>query len=104
MMPDGTAVPIEAVATNLRLGSPEGTVAGKNTGKNVFVRSLSGLGHEFHEIRFRKARRMHLAAQPEESAEAHDQRPPARRIDMMARAVAQQKPFIDVQLQDVYFE
>jgi hypothetical protein len=44
MMPDGAALPIEGVATNLSLGPPKGKVEGKNTGKNVFVRSLSGIG------------------------------------------------------------
>src|SRR4029077_4185528 len=47
---------------------------------------------------------MHLAAQPEESAEAHDQRTPARRIDTRARAVAHQQLFVDVQLHDMYLE
>jgi hypothetical protein len=44
MMPDGPAIPIEGVATNLSLGPPKGKVEGKNTGKNVLVRSLSGIG------------------------------------------------------------
>jgi hypothetical protein len=44
MMPDGSTVPIEGVATNLNLGPPKGKVEGKNTGKNVLVRSLSGIG------------------------------------------------------------
>jgi hypothetical protein len=44
MLPDGGAVPIEGVATNLSLGPPKGKVEGKNTGKNVLVRSLSGIG------------------------------------------------------------
>ncbi len=44
MLPDGAAVPIEGVATNLSLGPPKGKVEGKNTGKNVLVRSLSGIG------------------------------------------------------------
>jgi hypothetical protein len=44
VMPDGAAVPIEGVATNLSLGPPKGKVEGKNTGKNVLVRSLSGIG------------------------------------------------------------
>jgi len=44
MMPDGVAIPIEGVATNLSLGPPKGKVEGKNTGKNVLVRSLSGIG------------------------------------------------------------
>ncbi|HYW38917.1 MAG TPA: hypothetical protein VE957_12455 [Terriglobales bacterium] len=44
MMPDGAALPIEGIATNLSLGPPKSKVEGKNTGKNVFVRSLSGIG------------------------------------------------------------
>lgn len=44
MMPDGATFPIEGVATNLSLGPPKGKVEGKNTGKNVLVRSLSGIG------------------------------------------------------------
>ena len=44
MMPDGAAIPIEGVATDLSLGPPRGKVEGKNTGKNVLVRSLSGIG------------------------------------------------------------
>jgi len=43
-MPDGTAVPMEAAATDLNFGSLKGKVEGKNTGKNVLVRSLSGIG------------------------------------------------------------
>jgi hypothetical protein len=44
LMPDGAAVPIEAAATDLDLRPLKGKVAGKNTGKNVLVRSLSGIG------------------------------------------------------------
>ena len=44
MMPDGSSVPIQAVATTLDLRPPKGKVEGKNTGKNVLVRSLSGIG------------------------------------------------------------
>ena len=44
MMPDGTAVPIQAVATDLDMRPLKGKVEGKNTGKNVLVRSLSGIG------------------------------------------------------------
>jgi hypothetical protein len=44
MMPDGATVPIQAVATELDLRPPKGKVEGKNTGKNVLVRSLSGIG------------------------------------------------------------
>jgi len=44
MMPDGAAVPIQAVATDLDMRPLKGKVEGKNTGKNVLVRSLSGIG------------------------------------------------------------
>jgi hypothetical protein len=44
MMPDGTAVPIQGVATDLHLRPPKGRVEGKNTGKRVLLRSLSGIG------------------------------------------------------------
>lgn len=44
MIPDGATVPIQAVATDLDLRPPKGKVEGKNTGKNVLVRSLSGIG------------------------------------------------------------
>ncbi len=44
MMPDGAVVPIEAAATGLDLRPLKGKVEGKNTGKNVLVRSLSGIG------------------------------------------------------------
>jgi hypothetical protein len=44
LMPDEATVPIEAVATNLNLGPLRGKVEGKNSGKNVLVRSLSGMG------------------------------------------------------------
>jgi hypothetical protein len=44
LMPDGAYVPIEAVATDLDLRPLKGKVSGKNTGKNVLVRSLSGIG------------------------------------------------------------
>ncbi|HKC01434.1 MAG TPA: hypothetical protein VKD23_21800 [Terriglobales bacterium] len=44
MMPDGAAVPIQGVATDLNLRPPKGRVEGKNTGKNVLLRSLSGIG------------------------------------------------------------
>ncbi len=43
-MPNGTTVRIEAVATDLRLRPLKGKVEGKNTGKNLLVRSLSGIG------------------------------------------------------------
>ena len=44
MMPDGAAVPIQAVATDLDMRPLKGKVEGKNAGKNVLVRSLSGIG------------------------------------------------------------
>jgi hypothetical protein len=44
MMPDGAAVPIQAVATDLEMRPLKGKVEGKNTGKNVLVRSFSGIG------------------------------------------------------------
>lgn len=43
-MPDGASVPIEGAATGLDLRPLKGKVEGKNTGKNVLVRSLSGIG------------------------------------------------------------
>jgi hypothetical protein len=44
MMPDGAAIPIQAVATDLELRPLKGKVERKNTGKNILVRSLSGIG------------------------------------------------------------
>jgi hypothetical protein len=44
LMPGGAVVPIEAAATGLDLRPLKGKVEGKNTGKNVLVRSLSGIG------------------------------------------------------------
>jgi hypothetical protein len=44
LMPDGAVVPIEAAATDLDLRPLKGKVEGKNTGRNVLVRSLSGIG------------------------------------------------------------
>jgi len=44
LMPDGASVPIEAAATGLDLRPLKGKVEGKNAGKNVLVRSLSGIG------------------------------------------------------------
>jgi hypothetical protein len=44
LMPDGAVVPIEAAATGLDLRPLKGKVEGKNTGKNVLVRSVSGIG------------------------------------------------------------
>lgn len=43
-MPNGTTVRIEAAGTDLRLRPLKGKVEGKNTGKNLLVRSLSGIG------------------------------------------------------------
>jgi len=44
LMPDGSTVAIQAAATDLDLRPIKGKVEGKNTGKNVLVRSLSGIG------------------------------------------------------------
>jgi hypothetical protein len=44
LMPEDAIVPIEAAATGLDLRPLKGKVEGKNTGKNVLVRSLSGIG------------------------------------------------------------
>src|SRR5260370_27548114 len=44
LMPDGASVPLEAAATDLDLRPLKGKVSGKNTEKNVLVRSLSGIG------------------------------------------------------------
>ena len=44
LMPDGMSLPIEAAATGLDLKPLRGKVEGKNTGKNILVRSLSGIG------------------------------------------------------------
>lgn len=44
LLPDGATIPIQAAATDLRLRPVKGKVEGKNTGKNVLVRSLSGIG------------------------------------------------------------
>jgi Bacterial conjugation TrbI-like protein len=44
LLPDATTVPIQAAATDLEMRSVKGKVEGKNTGKNVLVRSLSGIG------------------------------------------------------------
>ena len=44
LMPDGSSVSIQAAATDLDLRPIKGKVEGKNTGKNVLVRSLSGIG------------------------------------------------------------
>lgn len=44
VMPDGSSIPIEAAAIGLDLKPLKGKVEGKNTGKNIIVRSLSGIG------------------------------------------------------------
>lgn len=44
LMPGGATVPIQAVATDLDMRPLKGKVEGKNTGKNVLVRSFSGIG------------------------------------------------------------
>ena len=44
MMPDGAVIPIQAVAADLEMRPLKGKVEGKNTGKNILVRSLSGMG------------------------------------------------------------
>ena len=43
-MPDGASVPMEAAATGLDLRPLKGKVEGKNTAKNLLVKSLSGVG------------------------------------------------------------
>ncbi len=44
ILPDGATIPIQAAATDLAMHPVKGKVEGKNTGKNVLVRSLSGIG------------------------------------------------------------
>jgi hypothetical protein len=44
LLPDGTSMSIEAAATDLQLRPLRGRVQGKNTGKNIFMRSLAGVG------------------------------------------------------------
>ena len=44
LMPDGATVPIQALATDLDTRPLKGKVEGKNMGKNILVRSLSGIG------------------------------------------------------------
>jgi hypothetical protein len=44
LLPDGTTMTIEAAATDLQLRPLRGKVQGKNTGKNILVRSLAGVG------------------------------------------------------------
>jgi len=42
--PDGSTVPIDAVAANMTLQAIKGSVTGRQRGKNLLVRSLSGIG------------------------------------------------------------
>lgn len=42
--PDGSTVPIEAVAANMSLQAIKGAVTGRQRGKSMLVRSLSGIG------------------------------------------------------------
>ena len=42
--PDGSSVPIDAVAANTNLQAIKGKVTGRQRGKNILVRSLSGIG------------------------------------------------------------
>jgi hypothetical protein len=42
--PDGSTVPINAVAANMSLQAVNGTVTGRQRGKGMLVRSLSGIG------------------------------------------------------------
>lgn len=44
LLPDGTSMSIEAAATDLQLRPLRGKVQGKNTGKNILMRSLAGVG------------------------------------------------------------
>jgi|SRR5579872_490377 len=44
MLPDGSSVNLEASATDLNLRPLHGKVEGKNTGKNILVRSFAGVG------------------------------------------------------------
>lgn len=44
LMPDGMTMNIEAAATDLQLRPLRGKVQGKNTGKNILVRSFAGIG------------------------------------------------------------
>jgi type F conjugative transfer system protein TrbI len=44
LLPDGATIPIQAAATDLAMHPVKGKAEGKNTGKNVLVRSLSGIG------------------------------------------------------------
>ena len=42
--PDGSSVPIDAVGANMNLQAIKGQVTGRQRGKSMFVRSLSGIG------------------------------------------------------------
>jgi len=42
--PDGSTVPIDAVAANMNLQAIKGSVTGRQRGKSMLVRSLSGIG------------------------------------------------------------
>ena len=44
MMPDGSSVNMEAAATDLQLRPLKGRVEGRNTGKNILLRSFAGVG------------------------------------------------------------
>lgn len=44
LMPDGATVPLRALATDLGMKPLRGKVEGKHTGRNILVRSLSGIG------------------------------------------------------------
>lgn len=44
LMPDGATVPIQAAATDLDMRPLRGKVEGRNPGRNILVRSLSGIG------------------------------------------------------------
>jgi hypothetical protein len=44
MLPDGSTINMEAVATDLELRPLKGTVEGKHTAKNILVRSFAGVG------------------------------------------------------------
>jgi len=44
LMPDGATLPLRAVATDLQMKPIRGRVEGKHSGRNILVRSLSGVG------------------------------------------------------------
>jgi hypothetical protein len=44
MLPDGSTVKMDAAATDLELRPVRGRVEGRHTGKNILVRSLTGVG------------------------------------------------------------